>query len=107
MAKKEREKSEFPIFKIYERKIKSPFIIHAEFEAILVSENNEKPNPEESYTNTYQKKLLVVMNMNQYVLVISFVSLLKHTQVKIQFTISLIHSMIEESKYFSDVTKTF
>ena len=32
-------------FKNYERKIKSPFIIYAVFESILVPENNGKQNP--------------------------------------------------------------
>ena len=34
-----------------ERKVKSPFIIYADFESILVSEDNRKQNPKESYTN--------------------------------------------------------
>ena len=34
---------------------KPPFIIYAEFESILVPENNGKQKPEESYTNKYQK----------------------------------------------------
>ena len=41
--------------KNYERKIKSPIIIYADFESVLVPENNEKQNPEESYTNKYLK----------------------------------------------------
>ena len=41
-------------YKNYTRKIKSPFMIYADFESILVTENNEKRNPDESYTNKYQ-----------------------------------------------------
>ena len=41
-------------FRNYERKIKSLFIIHGDFESILVPEDNEKQNPEES-TNKYKK----------------------------------------------------
>ena len=37
------------------KKIK--FIIYADFESILVSENNWKRNPEKSYTNKYQKHI--------------------------------------------------
>ena len=37
------------------KKIKLPFIIYADFESILVPEDNGKQNPEESYTNKYQK----------------------------------------------------
>ena len=36
-----------------ERKIKSPFIIYADFEIILVPEDNGKQNPQESYTNKF------------------------------------------------------
>ena len=43
------EKGEYVKFKNYERKIKSPFIIYANFESILMPENNEKQNPKESY----------------------------------------------------------
>ena len=39
----------------YERKIKSIFMIYADFESILVPENNEKQNLNKSYTNRYQK----------------------------------------------------
>ena len=51
-------------FKNRERKIKSPLIIYADFESILVPENNGKHNPGESYTNKYQNILLVVMVIN-------------------------------------------
>ena len=44
-------------FKNYERKIKSPFIIHADFESALVPEVNGKQNSKESYTNKYQKHI--------------------------------------------------
>ena len=37
-----------------ERKIKSPLKIYADFESILVPEDNGKQNPNESYTNKYQ-----------------------------------------------------
>ena len=39
----------------YERKIKSLFMIYADFESILVPENNEKQNLNKSYANRYQK----------------------------------------------------
>ena len=35
--------------KIKRKKIKSPFMIYADFEIILAPEDNEKPIPEESY----------------------------------------------------------
>ena len=46
------------------RKIKSPFMTYADFESILVPENNGKQNPEESYTNKFKNILLVVMAIN-------------------------------------------
>ena len=51
------KKGKFVKFKNYERKIKSPFIIYADFESILVLENSEKQNPEEYYTSKYQKHI--------------------------------------------------
>ena len=48
---------EYVKFKNYERKIKSPFIIYVNFESILAPEDNRKQNPEESYTNEYQKHI--------------------------------------------------
>ena len=41
--------------RITRTKIKSPFIIYADFEDILVLEDNGKQNPEESYMSIYQK----------------------------------------------------
>ena len=49
------KKSEYINFKNYERKIKSPCIIYADFERILVPKKNEKQNPEESCTKKYQQ----------------------------------------------------
>ena len=51
------KKCEYVRFKNFERKIKSPFMIHADFEGILVSQDNEKKNPNESYMNKYQKQV--------------------------------------------------
>ena len=51
------KKVEFVKFKNYERKINSPFIVYADFESILVPENNGNQNPEESYTNKYRKHI--------------------------------------------------
>ena len=50
-------KSEYVKFRNYERKIKSSLIIYADFESILVPENNEKQNPEEPSTNKSQKHI--------------------------------------------------
>ena len=37
------------------KKKKSPFMIYADFEGILVPEDNGKQNSNESYTNKYSK----------------------------------------------------
>ena len=41
--------------KNFGKNIKSPFMTYADFENILVFEDNGKQNPNESYTNKYQK----------------------------------------------------
>ena len=51
------KKGEFVKFKYYERKIKLLFIIYVDFGSIVVPENSGKQNPEESYTNKYQKHI--------------------------------------------------
>ena len=54
------KKGQYIKFKNYERKIKSPFMIYADFESILVPENNGKQSPKESYTNKYQKHIACI-----------------------------------------------
>ena len=49
------KKGEYIKFKNFGRKIKSPFRTYADFESILASEDKEKQNPNQSYTNKYQK----------------------------------------------------
>ena len=44
-----------------DKKIKSPFMIYADFESILVPGDNGKQNPDESYTTNTKNMLLVVM----------------------------------------------
>ena len=48
---------EYVKFKNYERKIKLPFVIYADFESNLVPEDNGKQNPEEFYMNKCKKQL--------------------------------------------------
>ena len=50
-------KGEYVKFKNCERKIKSPFMLYADFESVLVPENKGKQNPKEPYTNKYQKHI--------------------------------------------------
>ena len=48
-------KDKYIKFKNFETKIKSPFMIQADFESILVPIDNGKQNPNESYPTKYQK----------------------------------------------------
>ena len=48
------KKGEYIKFKNFGRNIISPFMIYADFESILLPEDNVKQNPIESYTNKYQ-----------------------------------------------------
>ena len=74
--------------------MKSLFMIYADFESILVPEDNGKQNPKESYTNKYQK-VYVDDKFSK-----SFKSHLGEDAVD-----NFINSMIEESKYCSGVIK--
>ena len=47
------KKGEYAEFKNFERKIKSPSMTYADFESILVLEDNVKQNLNESYTKKY------------------------------------------------------
>ena len=58
------KKDKYVKFKNYERKRKSPSIIYADFESILVPEDNGKQNPKESYTNNIKNILFAVMAIN-------------------------------------------
>ena len=49
------KKGEYVKFKNFDRKITLPCMIYVDFESILVPEDNEKQNPNESYTDKYQK----------------------------------------------------
>ena len=79
-------------------------MIYADFESILVAEENGKRNPNESYNNKYQKHITCSYG---YKLVCvddkfskPFKSYLGEDAVS-----NFISSMIEESKYCSDVMK--
>ena len=54
------KKDEYVKLKNYESKIKSPFMIYADFESTLVPEDNGKQNPKESYTNKYQNHIACI-----------------------------------------------
>ena len=101
---KARKKGKYVKFKNFKRKIKSTFMTHTGLESILVPEDNGKQNPEELYTNKYQKhvdcscdyKLVCV----DYKFSKPFKSYLGEDAI-----CNFINGMIAESKYFTDITK--
>ena len=54
------KKGKYAKFKNFKTKRKPPFMIYADFENILVPEDNGKQNTNESYTNKYQKHVMVI-----------------------------------------------
>ena len=91
-------------FKNFERKIKSPFMINADFESMLVAEDNGKQNPEESYTNKYQKHVACSYGYKLVYVDDKFSKNFK-TYLGEDAIHNFINSMIEESKYCSDRMK--
>ena len=58
------EKDRHVKFRKIKKRIKSLFIIYADFESILILEHNKKQNPSKSYANKYQKILLAVLDID-------------------------------------------
>ena len=96
------KKGEYLKFKNYDRKTKPLFIIYANFEIILVPEDNGKQNPEESYTNKYHKDIAYSYGY-KFVCVNDKFSKLFKTYLGEGAVYNFINSIIEESKYCSDV----
>ena len=90
------KRGEYNKFKTYDRKIKSPLIIYAGFESILVAEDNRKQNPEESYTNKYQKHVACSHGYN-FVCVDDKFSKFFKTYLGKCAVYNFINSVIEES----------
>ena len=98
------KKAEYVKFKSYEIKIKSPFIIYAAFENILVSDDNGKKNPEESYPKKYQKHIAGSYGY-KFVCVDDKLSKPFKTYLGKHVVYNVISNMIKGSKYCSDVIK--
>ena len=101
---KEPKKDKYVRFKNFKRKINSSLLIYAHFKIILAPEDNGKQNPEEPYTNKYQKH---VASTYGYKLIrvddrlsIPFKSYLGEDAVY-----NVVNSMIEESKFCTHVMK--
>ena len=76
------------------------FIIYADFESILVSENNGKLNLEESYTNKYQKHIACSYDYKLICADDKFSKSFK-TYLGEDAVYNFINNMIKESKYCS------
>ena len=96
------EKGKYVRFKNYERKIKSPFMIYADFQSILVPEDKGKQNPDEFYTNKYQKHVA-----SSYVYKLVCVDDKFSKPFKSYLGEDAAHNfiLIEENKYCSDVVE--
>ena len=62
-------------------------MIYADFESILVPEDNGSQIQKSLIRTNIKNLLLPVMAVNYYVLIISLVSLLRNTSAKMKFTI--------------------
>ena len=95
----------FPVkIRDFERKIKSPFMIYADSESILVPEDNGSQNPNESYSNKYQKHVACSYGYKLVCVDDKFSKPFK-SYLGEDAVYNFISSMIEESKYCSDAMK--
>ena len=98
------KKGEYIKFKNYEKNMNSPFLIHADFESILQPEDNQRQIPGKSYTNKYEKHIAWSYG-NKLVCVDGKFSKPFKTYLGKDGDYNFINTMIEESKYCSDVMK--
>ena len=84
------KKGKYVKFKTYEKKIKSPFIIYADFQDILVPEDNGNQNAEEYYINKYQKHIAYSYGHKLVCTDDKFSKTFKTNLAKMQVTILLI-----------------
>ena len=98
------KKDEYIIFKNFGGKIKSPFVIYADFESILIPEDNIKQNPNESYTNKYQKHVACSYGYKLVCVDDKYSKPFKSYLGK-DTVYNFISSIFEESKYCKDVMK--
>ena len=98
------ENDEYIKFKSFGRKIKSLFMIYADFESILLPEGNGKQNPNESYTNKYQKHVACSYGYESVCIDDKFSKHFKSYLDK-DAVYNFVSSMIEKNKYCSDVMK--
>ena len=101
------KKGEYVKLKNFERKIKSPFMIYANFQSIIAPEDKGKQNPEESYTNKYQNHNSCSYGYRLVCLDDNFSKPFK-SYFGQDDVYNFINSMIEKSRYYTDMkTKHF
>ena len=98
------KKSECLRFKACERKIKSSFMIYADFENILAQEDDRKKNLDESYTDKYQKHVAFSFGYKLACVDDQFSKPFK-SYLGEDTVYNFINNMIEESTYCSDIMK--
>ena len=98
------KKGEYVKSKNFKRKIKSPFMIYADFKSILVPEDNGNQNPNHCYTNKYQKNVACSYGYKLVCVDDKFSKSFKSYLGK-DAAYNFISSMIEERKYCSNVMK--
>ena len=98
------KEGEYFKFKNLQRKIKSPFMIYVDFESILVPKDDGKQNRNESYISKYQKHPACSYGYKFVCVDDKFSKPFKSYLGKDDFY-NFISSIIEESKYCSDVMK--
>ena len=81
-------------------------MVYADFESMLVPEDNRKQNPKESYTNKYQKHIACSYG-NRLVCFDNQFSKSFKTYLGQDVVYNFINSMIKENKYCSDVIKKY
>ena len=92
--------------KILEKKNKHPFMTYVDFQNILVLEDNGKQNSNESYTNKYQKNVVSSYDY-KLICVDDKLNKLFKSYLGNDAVYNFISSIIEESKYCSDIMKNY
>ena len=95
-------KDEYVRLKNYKRKIKLTYVIYADFESILVPEDNRKQNPDGTYTNKYQKHVACTYSYKLVCVDDKFSKSFKSYLDK-DVIFNFINSKTEKRKYCSDI----
>ena len=95
--------------KNYERKIKPPFMIHADFENISLpkkKKRNRKENEDQHDTSKYQKHVACSYGYKFVCVDDTFIKPFK-SYLDEDVLYNIINIMVKESQYCSDVTKNY